>query len=105
MSHKEYLRRCEQERAEAKAALKTCEDTFDAAVAANPALYKTVKQTARDARRAFNDIESEYQKLTRAQTAGRGLKAALQDCKLDAKEFIDSVALLALIGMHLQSVN
>jgi hypothetical protein len=39
-----------------------------------------------------------------AQAAVRELKAAFEDCKVDTKEFIDVVGLLALLGLHLQPV-
>lgn len=104
MSSKEYLKRCEQERIEAKAALRTREQAFDAAVAAKPDLYKSLKRAAKDTRKAFNEIDAKYQKVQRAQAAARELKMALEDSEVDAREFMYSVTLLASIDKRLQPI-
>jgi hypothetical protein len=65
-------------------------------------MYKSLKQAAREARRTFDEVESEHRKLTRAQAAARELKVALENCKVDAREFIYSVTVLALIDKRLQ---
>ncbi|MBV0881904.1 hypothetical protein KTQ42_21745 [Noviherbaspirillum sp. L7-7A] len=105
MLSKEYFKRCEQERAEAKAALRAREKAFSAAVAANPDMYRSLKRVAGQARMAFNDVESEHRKLSRLQTAGRELKVALQDFRADARDFIEVGGLLTLVGIHLQPVD
>lgn len=102
MSSKEYLKRCEQERTDVRAARYAREDAFDAAVAANPELYKSLKQAARDNRKAFNEIDAKYRKLERAQAAARELKMSLEDSEVDAREFMYSVTLLASIDKRLQ---
>jgi phage-related tail protein len=86
------------------AALMAREEAFHAAVAANPELYKSLKQAARDTRKAFNEVDAKYRKLERAQTAARQLKVALEDCEVDAREFMYSVTLLASIGKRLQPI-
>jgi hypothetical protein len=104
MSSKEYLKRCEHGRTEAKTALTAREKTSDAGVAANAEMYKSLKQVAREARKAVDEVDAKYRKLERAQKAARELKVALEDCEVDAREFMYSVTLLASIDKRLQPI-
>lgn len=103
MSRKEYLKRREQEQAEAKAEFEAREKAFDAAVKANPDLYKKLKGALWNARDTYSQIDTQYRNLSNAHAAAMNLKWALEECKLDAELHV-ATGMLASLDRQMQPI-
>ncbi|RYF49855.1 MAG: hypothetical protein EOO38_06995 [Cytophagaceae bacterium] len=84
-------------------AQKAREDAFEAAVQANPELYRTLKGAVADTRDAWWEIEEQYRALSMARTEASNLKSTLKDCGLHAEAAI-AEGLLAIIEKTIQPI-
>ena len=84
-------------------AQKAREDAFEAAVQANPELYRTLKGAVADTRDACWEIEKQYRALSMARSEASNLKHTLKDCGLHAESAI-AEGLLAIVERAIQPI-
>lgn len=77
------------------------EDAFDAAVKANPELYRTLKNAASESSKAYKEIDKKYRALAQAQSDAKSLGYSLKECGLDAEASI-AMGLLAIVEKVIQ---
>ena len=82
---------------------KAREDAFEAAVQANPELYRTLKGAVANTRDACWEIEKQYRALAMARNEASNLKSTLKDCGLHAEAAI-AEGLLAIVEKAIQPI-
>lgn len=98
MARNRKLKPWEQKLADAQ---KAREDAFEAAVQANPELYRMLKDAVDDTRDACWEIDKRYRVLSIAQSEARNLRHTLEDCGMHAEASI-AAGLLAIVEKAIQ---
>lgn len=100
MARTRKLKPWQQQQADAQ---KAREDAFEAAVQANPELYRTLKGVVTDTRDACWEIEKQYRALSMARSEASNLRHTLKDCGMDAEAAI-AEGLLAIVERAIQPI-